>query len=67
MKVLVFTSLYPNNVHLDNGVFIKNRMEAFSKIKNCEIKVVAPVPYCPPFRFLGGFYEKYAKIKKRNS
>jgi glycosyltransferase involved in cell wall biosynthesis len=47
MKVLVFTSLYPNNVWPNHGVFIKERMAQFAKLDGCEIKVVAPVPYFP--------------------
>ena len=47
MKVLVFTSLYPNNVWPNHGVFIKERMTQFAQFDGCEIKVVAPVPYFP--------------------
>ena len=47
MKVLVFTSLYPNNVWPNHGVFIKERMSQFAKLEGCDIKVVAPVPYFP--------------------
>jgi glycosyltransferase involved in cell wall biosynthesis len=47
MKVLVFTSLYPNNVWPNHGVFVKERMIQFSRFDGCEIKVVAPVPYFP--------------------
>lgn len=47
MKVLVFTSLYPNNVWPNHGVFIKERMTHFANFGDCEIKVVAPVPYFP--------------------
>ena len=50
MKVLVFTSLFPNNVSPAQGVFIKERMCAVSKIEGVELKVVAPVPYFPPVR-----------------
>jgi teichuronic acid biosynthesis glycosyltransferase TuaC len=47
MKVLVFTTLYPNNVWPNHGVFIKERMAQFAKFDGCEVKVVAPVPYFP--------------------
>ena len=50
MKVLVFTSLYPNNVWPNHGVFIKERMTRFAKLDGCAVKVVAPVPYFPAFR-----------------
>jgi hypothetical protein len=41
MKVLVFTSLYPNNVVNHHGVFIKERMSHFSRLDGCQVKVVA--------------------------
>lgn len=50
MKILVFTSLFPNNVWPTQGVFIKERMCAVSKIEGVELKVVAPVPYFPPIK-----------------
>jgi teichuronic acid biosynthesis glycosyltransferase TuaC len=50
MRVLTFTTLYPNNVWPNNGVFIKERMTFFSKLNGVEVKVVAPVPYFPNIR-----------------
>ena len=47
MKVLIFTTLYPNNVSPTHGVFVKERMAKFAKLNACEVKVVAPVPYFP--------------------
>jgi glycosyltransferase involved in cell wall biosynthesis len=47
MKVLVFTTLYPNNVWPNHGVFIKEQMTRVAKLDDCEMKVVAPVPYFP--------------------
>jgi glycosyltransferase involved in cell wall biosynthesis len=51
MKVLVFTTLYPNNVWPNHGVFIKERMTQFAKHEKCEIRVIAPVPYFPAINF----------------
>lgn len=64
MRVLVYTSLFPNHLNPDFGIFIKNRMLSFSKLNNCQVVVVAPVPYCPPWKFLGKWYE-FSKIKKK--
>ena len=50
MKVLVFTSLYPNNVWPRHGVFIKERMTHFAKNGESQIRVIAPVPYFPPLK-----------------
>lgn len=45
MKVLTFTSLYPNNQEPLLGIFNQERVKALSEF--CEVKVVAPVPYFP--------------------
>jgi glycosyltransferase involved in cell wall biosynthesis len=50
MKVLVFTSLFPNNIWPNHGVFIKNRMKNVSLQEEVTVKVVAPVPYFPPIK-----------------
>ncbi|MCP4672188.1 MAG: glycosyltransferase family 4 protein [Desulfobacula sp.] len=64
MKIIVFTSLFPNHENLDFGIFIKNRLFSFAQLEGCEIRVVAPVPYSPPLRFLGKWYS-YSKIAKK--
>lgn len=51
MKILVFTSLYPNNVWPHHGVFIKERMTRVAQLDDCQVQVVAPVPFFPPFKF----------------
>jgi glycosyltransferase involved in cell wall biosynthesis len=56
MKVLVYTSLFPNHLQPNFGIFIKQRMIHWARLENCQLKVVAPVPYCPPWRFLGWRY-----------
>lgn len=50
MKVLVLTSLFPNNVWPHHGVFIKERMTRVAALPGVELRVVAPVPYFPPLR-----------------
>jgi glycosyltransferase involved in cell wall biosynthesis len=62
MKVLVFTSLFPNNVWPNHGVFVKERMCEVARLGRCELKVVAPVPYYPPIRY--GSRAKYANVLK---
>ena len=62
MKVLVFTTLYPNHLSPNLGVFIKERMTSFAR-RGHEVRVVAPVPYYPAFPF--GARAKYARIEAR--
>ncbi|MBI5150100.1 MAG: glycosyltransferase [Candidatus Omnitrophica bacterium] len=47
MKILVFTTLFPNSRMPHHGLFIKARVAALSK--NNEVRVVAPVPFFPPW------------------
>lgn len=63
MKVLVYTTLFPNQLQPNNAIFIKQRMFHFAKLDGCEIKVVAPTPYCPPWPSLGKRY-RFSQIKK---
>jgi len=63
MKILVFSSLFPNHTEPDFGVFVKNRMVHVSRIEECDLVVVAPVPYCPPWRIMGKWF-KYSQIKR---
>lgn len=60
MKVLVFTSLYPNHLAPNFGVFIKERMTAFAR-RGHEVRVVAPVPYYPHLKI--GSRAQYARIE----
>ena len=50
MKVLVFTSLFPNNVWPHHGVFIKERMTRVAARPGIDLRVVAPVPWYPPIK-----------------
>lgn len=63
MKILVYTTLFPNHLHPNNAIFIKQRMFHFAKLKDCDIKVVAPIPYCPPWPQLGKWYQN-SQIKR---
>lgn len=60
-NVLVFTSLFPNKVNPDFGVFIKRRMLAYAQRKDCNVMVVAPVPFSPEVKFLKKYYQ-YSQI-----
>jgi glycosyltransferase involved in cell wall biosynthesis len=62
MKILVFTSLFPNNIAPNHGIFVKERMSAVARLDGCEVRVVAPVPYHPPIRV--GKRWKYSQVRK---
>jgi glycosyltransferase involved in cell wall biosynthesis len=52
-KVLVLSRNYPNSVTPILGLWVKGLVSHLAPL--CEIKVVAPTPYCPPLPGLKGF------------
>ena len=63
MKVLVFTTLYPNNIWPNHGIFVKERMSHFARLGGCKVMVIAPVPYFPRFRI--GWRWVYSQIAQK--
>jgi glycosyltransferase involved in cell wall biosynthesis len=57
MRILTFTTLYPNAAAPHHGVFVENRLRAFVKHGGAEVRVIAPVPWFP---FRGDWAGKYA-------
>jgi len=48
VKLLVFSSLFPNVTERHHGVFVKNRLEHYLDRHGGSATVVAPVPLAPP-------------------
>mgnify|MGYP000108348056 CR=1 FL=1 len=66
MRILVFTSLFPNNIHTEHGIFIKNRLLRLSKSHGYNVIVLAPVPYAPSW-FPFEPWSAYSRVKKEES
>ncbi len=64
MKILTFTTLYPNNIKNNHGIFVEQRLRNLLKIDGIAAKVVAPVPWFPIASDKFGQYGKFAKIAK---
>jgi glycosyltransferase involved in cell wall biosynthesis len=47
LRVLTFTSLFPNKMQPQLGIFVYNRIAAFAQRSPNTVQVVAPVPYFP--------------------
>lgn len=60
LKILTFTTLFPNEQQLLHGIFVRERIRALSDY--CSLKVVAPVPWAPRVKFLGERYYAYSNI-----
>jgi teichuronic acid biosynthesis glycosyltransferase TuaC len=62
MKVLTFTSLWPNQQQPLHGLFVRERMKALAKL--CPVKVVAPVPWFIPVKWFGQQYYRYTQVPR---
>lgn len=47
MRILTFTTLYPNAAKPQHGVFVENRLRQLVKSGEISARVLAPVPYFP--------------------
>ena len=64
MKVLVLSSLYPNEVQRRHGIFIEHRVaHTFSAAD--EVRVVAPVPWFPSADPRFGTWADHARVPAR--
>src|SRR5579864_1191816 len=56
IKLLTFTTLYPNAKRPAHGVFVENRMRHLVASGNVSTSVMAPVPYVPAIRGIPEHY-----------
>jgi glycosyltransferase involved in cell wall biosynthesis len=52
VRILTFTSLFPNSAQPNLGVFVYQRMAAVAALPGNSLEVIAPLPWSPPL--LGG-------------
>jgi glycosyltransferase involved in cell wall biosynthesis len=62
IKLLTFTTLYPNQAQPTHGVFVEQRLRHLLVQKDFEAQVVAPVPWFPTKHALFGRYAKFACV-----
>jgi len=65
MKILSFTTLFPNAAQPIHGVFVENRLRQLVATGAAEVRVVAPVPWFPFTGAWAGGYGKYARAPKQ--
>lgn len=61
MKVLTFTTLYPNAVQPQHGIFVENRLRHLIADTSITTQVVAPVPWFP---FRAGYLGRYGTLAR---
>ena len=64
MKILVYTTLYPNAEQPHHGIFVEKRLLELRKHLDVDVQVVAPVPWFPFLSLLPRRNSRYAHIPK---
>ncbi len=64
MKLLTFSTLYPNAVAPHHGIFVENRLRHLLASGRVQSKVVAPVPWFPVGAKMFGEYGGFARVPK---
>lgn len=65
MRILTFTSLYPNRAQPWNGTFVEHRLTQLVRRHPVEARVVAPVPWFPASNPIFGRYAQFASVPSR--
>ncbi len=67
LRIVTFTTLYPNNAQPHHGVFVENRLRNLVASGRIEARVVAPVPWFPFAHPRFGRYGDFARVTPRES
>lgn len=67
IRVLTFTTLYPNAAQPVHGVFVENRIRHLAASGEAAIEVVAPVPWFPFTAPVFGRYAAFARAPRRET
>lgn len=65
MKILVFTTLYPNSVQTNHGIFVEKRLLELLRRFDVDARVIAPVPWYPRWLARRRNLPKYHEIPVR--
>jgi glycosyltransferase involved in cell wall biosynthesis len=65
LRLLTFTTLYPNGEQPNHGIFVENRLRHLVASGKAQSIVVAPVPYFPSRARCFGEWSRYARIAAR--
>jgi teichuronic acid biosynthesis glycosyltransferase TuaC len=61
VRILTFTTLYPNEAKPQHGVFVENRLRQLVKSGEVSARVIAPVPYFPLHGKMFGRWSVFAR------
>ncbi len=65
LKLLTFTTLYPNEGQPSHGIFVETRLAHLVATGAVQTRVVAPIPYTADLSFVSEFYRKLGRVPYR--
>jgi glycosyltransferase involved in cell wall biosynthesis len=65
LRLLTFTTLFPNSEYPNHGGFVENRLRHLVATRQVESVVVAPVPYFPSTARQFGDWARYARVESQ--
>lgn len=65
LRVLTFTTLFPNEHAPLTGLFVAERVRALGRL--CDVRIFAPVPWVPASQWLPERYHAYARVSASES
>jgi len=65
MKILTFTTLFPNTEQSNSAIFIQHRMAAVHRYCDAEVRVVSPVPWFPNLPFGCERWRHFARVPRQ--
>ncbi len=67
LRLLTFSTLYPNAAQPNHGVFVENRLRHLVATGQATATVLAPVPYFPSGARLFGTWGRYARAPRQET
>lgn len=64
MKLLVYSSLFPNEAQPQHGIFVETRLRRILAAGGASARVIAPVPWFPFRGSLFGRYGEFARVPR---
>lgn len=67
MKILSFTSLFPNSENPSRGVFIERRLRALNALEDVSVRVIAPIPRFPLGHLISDHHKEGKRANRRSN
>ncbi len=67
MKLLTFSTLFPNSIRPNHGIFVETRLRYLVASGKASARVVAPVPWFPWTHPRFGSYASFARVPREES